>query len=128
MFNRLHVSPVVRVQETKIVHEHRAPTDESIQILREMERKAQEQVEKAVRVENCPIDAVIHKCRDFMTSDTLYKVIFRINGKQIRVDHREKMGDSKEQTAVAIRDAVATEIASELTEKFASSIFNVGAV
>lgn len=116
MFNSYTVNPILHVEAnvSNTTHEHRAPTDESIRLMREMETKAKDQVVKAVRVENSHIDTVIHTMRDTLTGDTLYAVIFKINGVQHRVDHRQSSWGNVEETIVKIRDAVAIKIANDV--------------
>jgi hypothetical protein len=80
-----------------------------------MEAKAQSQIEKAVRLDGSEIDGVIHKMQDHLTGDTLYAVIFKINGKQQRADFRAKEFHEKEAVAIGVRDSVANVIASQLT-------------
>lgn len=94
-----------------IITENRAPTDESVRILRDMEDRAEKKVLAAVRVENTPVDMVIHKHHDMRTSDRLYVCIFNVNGHQMRTDYRERLGATRKDVAIGIRDAVASEIA-----------------
>jgi hypothetical protein len=46
------------------VHEHRAPTDASVKLLREMEQAALDKVLGAIRLEGCPVDCVILRMRE----------------------------------------------------------------
>ncbi|MFZ2287596.1 MAG: hypothetical protein WAV93_11475 [Bacteroidales bacterium] len=96
------------------VHEHRAPTDESIRLLRELEQKANENVLKSTRVDNNSFTAVLHQMRDALSDLDKYAIIFSINGKKIQVSHDAKAWDKKEETVVAIRDIVAKEIANQI--------------
>lgn len=66
--------------------EKRAPTDESVKLLRDMEAKAKEEVVKAIRIENCPIDCVVHVLRDAMSDGVRVQVHAKINGSPIRVE------------------------------------------
>lgn len=72
---------------TKEVHEHRAPTDESVKILREMETAAQEKVLEAIRLENSAMDGVLHVMKQPLSGDYLFKFIFSINGKKMTTDY-----------------------------------------
>jgi hypothetical protein len=93
------------------VTENRAPTDESVKILRDMEERAEKKVLNSVRVQNTPVDMVIHTMRDYFTGDNIYACIFKINGHQKRVEYRAYCEKDKLSVAIGIRDAVAKEIA-----------------
>lgn len=68
------------------VHEHRAPTDESVALLREMESAAKDEVIKAVRVADTRFECVVHTWLDFMSDSTKYRAIFSLNGKNLTAD------------------------------------------
>lgn len=99
------------------VTEKRAPTDESVRLLRDMEDRAEKKVLAAVRVENTAVDMVLHKKEDLNTGDTLYACIFKINGKQMRADYRDRRNESRDVVIFGIRDAVANEIANLITKE-----------
>lgn len=63
-------------------HEHRAPTDESIKILREMEAKARDNLLLAIRVPDGPIPMAVHVTRDFLGLGCHVGMKLRINGKE----------------------------------------------
>lgn len=96
---------------THTVTENRAPTDESVRLLREMEQKSQEQVLKAIRVQNTEFDGVIHVIQHHIDATTIYKCVFSLNGKKMIAEHIAKDCDDKESRVFGIRDAVAKEIA-----------------
>lgn len=122
MFDTIH--PVTRVYETRntTINEHRAPTDESVRLLREMERKAQEQVIQAVRVENTPIDSVIHSIREHGTGDTLWRCIFKVNGKQLQADYIQRFEEDRQTIANGIRDAIAKQVANVIAGQALSAM------
>lgn len=62
-------------------HEHRAPTDESIKLLREMEEKARDNLLLAIRVPDGPIPMAVHVYRDFLGQGCHVRMKMRINGK-----------------------------------------------
>jgi hypothetical protein len=71
-----------------VIHEHRAPTDEAIKIFKELEEKAKEKVMNGIRLENLPMDAIAYKSNDFMNNQLLFMIVYKINGKQRRVEYR----------------------------------------
>lgn len=113
MFDRtvIHSAPT---HKTVNINEHRAPTDDSVRLLREMEQKANENILKSTKVDNNLFTAVLHQMRDHLSDLDKYAVIFSINGKKIQVFHDAKTWDKKEETLIAIRDTVAKEIANQI--------------
>lgn len=62
------------------VKEVRAPTDESVRLLKEMEQKAEEKVLKAMRLESNGFKAVIQKQHALEVGDDVYVVVYELNG------------------------------------------------
>jgi len=124
MFDQHHYHRHDTTHRTTIT-EQRAPTDESVRILRDMEDRAEKKVLAAVRVENTPVDMVIHKQMDVLNRAYQYACIFKINGKQMRADFIDKSSDRNRATiAVGIRDAVAKQIANVITAEAMQAAFN----
>jgi len=71
----------LNVHESKTIIEKRAPTDESVKLLHELEVAAENKIKAAIRLENCIIDCVIHKLYQHLSGDTHYIIHFRLNGK-----------------------------------------------
>lgn len=65
---------------------NRAPTDESVRLLREMESAAKQQVEKSITLANNDLQGVAHSMRDPLSCGTKVALVFKLNGKQHRVD------------------------------------------
>lgn len=104
-----------RVHESVTVHEHRAPTDESVRLLREMERAARDQVVQAIRLENSPIDCVVHAQDNAMSGDREFCVFVRINGKRLEVRRAFNMLDATVEKIVdGLLSAVSERIAAEV--------------
>lgn len=61
-------------------HEHRAPTDESVRLLKEFEEAARAKIEASFRPKECPLDVVVTVYKDVL--DDMYTVAmhYRING------------------------------------------------
>lgn len=96
------------------VTERRAPTDESVRLLREMERAAQEKVSQAIRLENSPIDCVVHVQDNLISNDRDYCVFVKINGKRIEARKSFHMDASQDEVAIGLLEAVSSAIASNL--------------
>jgi len=78
MFDRYQIG--AREQHiTRTVTEHRAPTDESIRLLREMEEKARSQVIESFAVGGNALEARA-VMMETVTGDTEIHVMFKLNG------------------------------------------------
>ena len=93
------------------VREVRAPTDESVRLLREMEQAAQSKVDNSVRVENCPIDMVVHEMTDHLNARQNYKAIYKINGHRREVFLAFDVWKTGDEIAMELVDSVARDIA-----------------
>ena len=95
------------------VVEQRAPTDESVRLLKEMEEAARKKVEETIVVANTAFECKIQKIIDHMSAQDIYKIFYSMNGiKQrldIRVDHHKML--SIPELACHIRDQLAVDIA-----------------
>lgn len=97
---------------TREVHEHRAPTDESVKLLKEMEEKAADKIVDSVRVGNTTFECVVHTFKDYINDTTELKAIFSLNGKRMTASHTLRNLDKREdQGWIALRDKIAQEIA-----------------
>ena len=65
---------------TKEVHEYRAPTDESVKLLREMEQKAKNEVINSIQLESNYLKANVYLYADPMSFGNMFRVVFDING------------------------------------------------
>lgn len=102
---------------TRDVHEHRAPTDDSVRLLREMEDKARQQVEQSINVGGNDFECVVNIQAESMSMDTVAVALFRLNGKQMRSEARVEGWQQKDDVlplAERLCDAVAKTIATEI--------------
>src|SRR4030095_2588560 len=67
---------------THSITEKRAPTDESVRLLREMETKAKEQVIAAVQVIDNSFNIVVHAHHDNLYMNIIIMMVYSINGKR----------------------------------------------
>lgn len=95
------------------VEERRAPTDDSVRLLREMEQKARDQVEKSINVGGNGFECVVNIFKEALSMDTVAVAIFKINGKSMRAEARVRGWDNLKDADLAgkLRDAVAQEVA-----------------
>lgn len=115
MFDTYRLAPVSPSHVN--VTENRAPTDESVRLLRDMEKKARDEVIKAIRLDGALVDGVLHEQADHLSGQLLFKCIFRVNGKRMEADFRCFQEESSaEKIALGIRDAIASQIANVITD------------
>ncbi|MEM9584808.1 MAG: hypothetical protein AAGA08_16980 [Pseudomonadota bacterium] len=104
--------------ETTII-EKRAATDESVALLKEMERAAQDKVIEALRLDNNTFDGALHAEFSAMDQNLILKIVFDINGKRLVVEHvcgaRDSVFDKDKTAPLAeLRDKMAARIAAEI--------------
>lgn len=105
------------------VTEKRAPTDESVKLLREMEQRAQEQVLKAISVNNTEVEGVLHMMRNQLSCTYLFRFLYQINGKRMATDYEVNEFElPKYKWIDCLINAVAVDIAREILLKPFSNI------
>lgn len=112
MFDRHYHQPAAPSHLT--VTEHRAPTDKSVQLLREMEDAARARITASVRLENTVVDAVIHRMDDVLNRQVEYAIMLKINGKQLEIRRAVPADKRPEQIAEILHKAVSDHIAEKL--------------
>ncbi|MBU3577552.1 hypothetical protein [Polynucleobacter sp. UK-Kesae-W10] len=112
MFDRttIHQSGSIRADVT--ITEKRAPTDESVKLLREMEAKSKAEVIKAITLNDNRFDGVIHTMVEHLTGDHLLRFVYSVNGKKLTTDFRIDMFDASPETWIPkFVNAVAKDLA-----------------
>lgn len=111
MFDRINLGPRsmdVSVHQT----EQRAPTDESVRLLKEFEDKARDKVVESLRLTNNTVEAVIHRFDDPMDQTTKFFIYYKINGEKREV--RCSVDDYKSEVRDRL-DAIWTAVAEDMT-------------
>lgn len=121
MLDRILVQPRVTERVTVEKHEHRAPTDESVRLLTEMEQAAQKRVRDTVRLESNAFQAIVQVEDSPMDRDHVCRCLFYLNGSRHEVLTRSSFGESADVAMMKLRDAVAAEIASQVMEEFVAA-------
>ena len=124
MFDR-YIVPTKTEYVTRTVHEHRAPTDESVRLLREMESKAQEQVDRSVRLETNNLKAVLHFMREPLQLDYIYCIQIDLNGERHKVEIRADSFRSKEERMDMIIEELSKAIASKVLRDVSNELVRV---
>jgi hypothetical protein len=116
MFNKsLTLVQPHAASSTKTVHKHRAPTDDSVRLLREMENAARAKIVDAVHVGDSNFECVIHTMKKHEDQTMHLLAIFSINGHKMQVRHVEQgLRYDKIVAFKALRDKMAEVIATEV--------------
>lgn len=106
------------------VTERRAPTDESVKLLREMEEAAQKRIIDSTIVRNNDFNCRINKVFDGRNGCYRYCVIYELNGKKHTVNYMDIGFDdlSIEMVAEGLRDAVAHHLAAHMLSSAFSQV------
>lgn len=117
MFDRTTIL-APRAPSSTYVHvtEKRAPTDESVRLLKEFEEKAAAKVRSAVSVNTGLFDCVIQEEMDFPSDTLKVRAVFSLNDQKMeaQVQRRGYEPDDPQKLATDLRDAMATKIASHI--------------
>ena len=84
-----HHTKIVSVPYEKnvTVHEHKAPTDKSVELLNEMQEKAQRNIIATIKIEENFLKAVAIYYRDETVMDRMtYHIRFELNGKEYMIE------------------------------------------
>lgn len=95
---------------------NRAPTDESVKLLREMETKAKDEVVKSLHVGNTIFECIVQQYLDNFNDQVVISAVFKLNGKRMRAEHRmyTREAQDKAKLAQGLRDEMAKIIATEV--------------
>ncbi len=117
MFNKYvyenrHSSVNARVDVT----EKRAPTDESVRLLREMEAAAREQIVATTVVRDTVFECVIYMHHDLAAYEDIYRIVYSLNGRKLTIDVRVRRWDrpTEQQVVETIMAGLANDIAGQL--------------
>lgn len=108
-------------EHSTTIIEKKAPTDESVRLLRDMEQKARDSIIGAVRIKDCPIDCVIHTHEDLLNGQKLFKTIYSVNGKKYVVDTTVDQWTDADEAAQKLVNDLACDIARTLIAPYLRS-------
>lgn len=123
MFNKTTiVAP--RGPDHVTVHEHRAPTDESVRLLAEMQEAVEKRILAAVRVSDTAAECVIHCREDHLNGVLEFGIVCRLNGAKLTANYMAPYeGITEVSVANGIRDALAAKIATVLVSQTLPELF-----
>ena len=80
MFDRINLATSPAYPQTVNIKEVRAPTDDSIKLLRELEEKIEKSFIESFRLPDNKLEGVVHKQFDVHSQSEVYLVIYKLNG------------------------------------------------
>jgi hypothetical protein len=106
------------VRSESYVTEKRAPTDESVRLLKEMESEAKQKIVDSITVNNTEFECNIQSEIDGLNDKTTYCVTYRMNGKKNRlyVDIPNWKRPTDVEVMIKVRDELAKDIASNMID------------
>lgn len=119
MFDRtVVIAPRARPATTHTtITEKRAPTDESVRLLKELEEAVQRRILETVKVGDTNFECVVRCLRDGPSQDTIFAAVFSLNGKKIEVQSRTSDYNTRPDERIAkLIAAVAERIAAEIVQ------------
>lgn len=100
------------------VTERRAPTDESVRLLKEMEFEAKQKIVESITVNNTTFECSIQYSRDGLNDADNYWVLYRLNGKQSKLEivipRYKNLTDIEK--IIHVRDELAKDIAANMID------------
>jgi len=107
---------------TATVTEKRAPTDESVRLLREMEQAARDKIIKSIELESNTVSGRVFVMKDYLSGMNNFAVVMDINGKRVEIKTSTNEYSSRE---AQIRQ-VYTSIAEQLTNVIMPDLVKMG--
>ena len=101
------------------VTETRAPTDESVRLLKEMEAEAKQKIVDSITVSNTEFECNIQSVIGTLNDETVYYVSYRMNGKKgfLKVPIKNWQRPSDIEVMIMVRDELAKDIASNMIDQ-----------
>jgi hypothetical protein len=110
------------------IQEHRAPTDESVKLLNEMQEKALSNIIKSIRIDNNLLNGVVvHHFEEICMGEHKYTCLFSLNGVPFRVDLKvnPRSANSIEDMVSSFYTELSKKIAENIMKHVGSQLFEV---
>lgn len=96
------------------VTEKRAPTDDSVRLLKEMERAAYDKIVAAIDLDSNLVKGRVHVMKDYLSGKNKFAVLMDINGKRVEIKVSTNEFDSPEAQLHEVYDTIGKRIAAEV--------------
>lgn len=101
---------------TVTINEKRAPTDESVKLLREMEQAAKDNIVHTLKLEKNGFEAVVHFAISALDLNYMGKAIFDLNGKRMVVEESISQYQGPKALVQALMKKISERIAEEVLQ------------
>lgn len=112
---------------THKITEQRAPTDESVRLLAEMERAAERKYANGIRLETNDFKCVVNIYQDYPNDQTIAVARFDLNGQRMETEYRQRRSVEQDASgralAIGLVEAIAEKIARECLNEFADAFY-----
>lgn len=98
------------------MNEHRAPTDQSVALLREMEQAAKDNIVHTLKLEKNGFEAVVHFMVSSYDLNYVGKAIFDLNGKRMVVEESISQYQGPKALVQALMKKISEKIAEEVLQ------------
>ena len=102
------------------VTEKRAPTDESVRLLKEMEQKARDKVVASIELDSNLVKGRVYVMKDYLSGKNNFAVLMDINGKRVEI----KVSTNEYESAEAQLQEVYQEIGRQIAAEVMPSVFD----
>lgn len=99
---------------TREVVEHRAPTDESVRLLKEMEQAAEAKRTAAMQMAGNTFNGVIEQFETFADDTVTLRAVFDLNGVRLSASVTEPRHEGAEDLLKKLHEKVAAKVATEV--------------
>lgn len=128
MFDKITVAPTRT--ETHYVDRNiiinRAPTDESVKLLKEFERAAEDKVFEKFSIRSNELDAIAFFTMDSFSGEKHALIKFKLNGKEYKtelgIDHKDMFMESKEGRVKLVFKQLSEWLAAEILKSQAKEV------
>lgn len=96
------------------VIEKRAPTDESVRLLKEMEQKARDKVIASIELDSNLVKGRVYVMKDYLSGKNKFAVLMDINGKRVEIQVSTNEYESAEAQLQEVYQEIGKCIAAEV--------------
>jgi len=115
MFDTIHVNRVFDSSLRAVtVTEKRAPTDESVRLLKEMEQKARDNIIASIELDSNLVKGRVFVMKEWLSGKNNFAVLMDINGKRVEIKVSTDEYDSVESQMQRIYEEIGKRIAVEV--------------
>ena len=93
------------------VTEKRAPTDESVRLLKEMEKAAEDKIIKSLELASNTLNARVHVMKEYLSGKNQFAIIMDLNGKRYDIRVSTNEFDSIDEQVQQIYQSIGNQIA-----------------